>query len=80
MTPEQQKLLEQPLKLGDVTYIKSDVSIQELIVKAISEMDIILLETLVENQLRNDKNKEFIEKIKEKLNNFTKRQSTLPPY
>ena len=76
MTPEQQKLLEQLLELGDVTYIKSDVSIQELIAKAISEMDIELLETLVDNQLRNDKKKEFIEKIKEKFNAFKQLNDT----
>ena len=77
---EKQKLIEQLLEMGDVRFVKSDASRNKLIVKAISEMDIELLETLVENQLRNDKKKEFIEKIKEKLNNFTKRQSTLPPY
>lgn len=76
MTPEQQKLLKQLLELGDVTYIKSNVSIQELFAKAISEMDLELLETLVENQLRNDKKKEFIEKIKFKFNNFKQLQTT----
>lgn len=76
MTPEQKILIEQLLEMGDVTFIKSDLSIHELIVKAISKMDIELLETLVENQLRNDKKEEFIEKIKFKFNNFKQLNDT----
>ena len=43
MTPEQKILIEQLLEMGDVRFVKSDASRNKLIVKAISEMDIILL-------------------------------------
>ncbi len=76
MTPEQKILIEQLLEMGDVRFVKSDASRNKLIVKAISEMDIELLETLVENQLRNDKKKEFIEKIKLKFNKFIENNDT----
>ena len=76
MTPEQKILIEQLLEMGDVRFVKSDASLNKLIVKAISELDIELLETLVENQLRNDKKKEFIEKIKLKFNKFIENNDT----
>lgn len=76
MTPEQKILIEQLLEMGDVRFVKSDASRNKLIVKAISEMDIELLETLVENQLRNDKKKEFIEKIELKFNKFIENNDT----
>ncbi len=70
MTPEQQKLLEQLLELGDITYIKSDSSRNELIVKAVSEMDLEQLEILTENYLSEDKREEFLKVIKSKFNKF----------
>ena len=73
---EKQKLLEQLAQIGDVIYIKSNLSQRELIVKAISEMDIDSLEILVENQLRNDIREAFIEKIKLEFKKFKENEDT----
>ena len=60
---EKQKLIEQLLEMGDVTFIKSDSSRNELIVKAISEMDLEQLEILTENYLSEYKREEFLKYI-----------------
>lgn len=49
---------------------------KDLIVQAISEMDIDKLEVLVENYLSNEKKKEFIENMKEKFKNFEQNNDT----
>jgi hypothetical protein len=73
---EKQKLIEQLLEMGDVTFIKSDSSRNELIVKAISEMDLEQLEILTENYLSKYKREEFLKYIKSKFNKFTENNDT----
>ena len=76
MTPEQKILIEQLLEMGDVTFIKSDSSCNELIVKAISEMDLEQLEILTENYLSEYKREEFLKYIKSKFNKFKENNDT----
>ena len=76
MTPEQKILIEQLLEMGDVTFIKSDSSRNELIVKAISKMDLEQLEILTENYLSQDKIEEFLKDIKSKFNKFKENNDT----
>lgn len=76
MTPEQKILIEQLWEMGDVTFIKSDSSRNELIVKAISEMDLEQLEILTENYLSQDKREEFLKDIKSKFNKFKENNDT----
>ena len=73
---EKQKLIEQLLEMGDVTFIKSDSSRNELIVKAISEMDLEQLEILTENYLSKYKREEFLKYIKSKFNKFKENNDT----
>ena len=56
--------------MGDITYLKSNLSKHELIVKAISEMDIDRLEILIKDYLSEDKKKEFIDEIKSEFIKF----------
>ena len=76
MTPEQKILIEQLLEMGDVRFVKSDASRNELIVKAISEMDLEQLEILTENYLSQDKIEEFLKYIKSKFNKFKENNDT----
>lgn len=76
MTLEQKILIEQLLEMGDVTFIKSDSSRNELIVKAISAMDLEQLEILTENYLSQNKRKEFLNDIKSKFNKFKENNDT----
>lgn len=73
---EKQKLLEQLAELGDVTYIQSNLSRHELIVKAISEMDIEQLEKLVENYLNDENKEEFMLNINSQFNIFKANNDT----
>ena len=63
MNPEQQELLKKLAELGNVTYVKSSLSKEELIVKAITEMDIETLEILFENISNFDEKKGFLVEI-----------------
>ena len=76
MTPEQKILIEQLLEMGDVRFVKSDASRNELIVKAISAMDLEQLEILTENYLSQDKIEEFLKDIKSKFNKFKENNDT----
>ena len=76
MNPEQKILIEQLLEMGDVTFIKSDSSRNELIVKAISEMDLEQLEILTENYLSQSKRDEFLKVIKSKFNKLIENNDT----
>ena len=76
MTPEQKILIEQLLEMGDVTFIKSDSSRNELIVKAISEMDLEQLEIVTKNYLSEYKREEFLKYIKSKFNEFKENNDT----
>lgn len=76
MTPEQQKLFEQLAKLGDVTYIKSDQSIQELIIKAISEMDKETLELLLGIIPDFHEKEEFLAEVNLEFKNFKENKDT----
>jgi hypothetical protein len=76
MTPEQQKLLKQLPELGDVTYIKSDQSIQELIIKAISEMDKEALELLLEIIPDFDEKEEFLAEVNLEFKKFKENKDT----
>ncbi|GIZ07901.1 hypothetical protein [Flavobacterium sp. UMI-01] len=64
MTPEQIKILEQLGTMGEFTFIKNGETIHDLIVKAISVMDIDQLKILTENYLPTDKKEEFLKNIK----------------
>ena len=76
MNPEQKILIEQLLEMGDVTFIKSDSSCNELIVKAISEMDLEQLEILTENYLSQSKREDFLKEIKSKFIKFKENNDT----
>ena len=76
MNPEQKILIEQLLEMGDVTFIKSDSSCNELIVKAISEMDLEQLEILTENYLSQSKREDFLKVIKSKFNKLIENNDT----
>lgn len=76
MTPEQQKLLKKLAELGDVTCFKSDLSKEELIVKAISEMDIETLEILFENISNFDEKEEFLVEIESEFEKFKENKDT----
>jgi hypothetical protein len=76
MTPEQKILIEQLAEMGDVTFIKSDSSRNELIVKAISAMNLKQLEILTENYLSQDKREEFLKDIQSKFNKFIENNDT----
>ena len=73
---EKQKLIEQLLEMGDVRFVKSDASLNKLIVKAISEMDLEQLEILTENYLSKYKREEFLKYIKSKFNKFKENNDT----
>ena len=76
MTPEQKILIEQLLEMGDVRFVKSDASRNELIVKAISAMDLEQLEILTENYLSEYKREEFLKYIKSKFIKFKENNDT----
>ncbi len=76
MSSEQKILIEQLLEMGDVTFIKSDSSLNALIVKAISEMDLEQLEMLTENYLSKSKREDFLKEIKSKFIKFKENNDT----
>lgn len=76
MTPEQHKLLEELAELGDVTHIKSDISIQELMAKAISEMDKEALELLLEIIPDFDEKEEFLAEVNLEFKKFKENKDT----
>lgn len=76
MTPEQQKLLEQLLEMGDVTFVQSDASRNEDIVKAITAMDMEQLEMVTKNYLSEYKREEFLKYIKSKFIKFKQNNDT----
>ena len=73
---EKQQLIEQLLELGDVTFVQSDSSRNELIAKAIVAMDIEQLEILTENYLNEENRAEFLEYIKIKFSEFKENNDT----
>ena len=73
---EKRKLIEQLLEMGDVRFVKSDASRNELIVKAISEMDLEQLEMVTKNYLSEYKRAEFLNYIKSKFNEFKENNDT----
>ena len=76
MTPEQQKLIKQLLQLGDVKVFNRK---KETIVKAITEMDIVSLRLILdENLTYQDASKEmFLSKLKEIFDEFKISNDTL---
>lgn len=76
MNPEQLKLLKKLAELGDVTYLKSSLSKEELIVKAISEMDFETLEILFENISNFDEKKGFLVEINSEFKKFKENKDT----
>jgi len=76
MTPEQQKLMQHLLQMGDVDIFNRK---KETIVKAITEMDLVSLKLILdENLTYQDANKDvFLNKLKEIFDEFKKRKDIL---
>lgn len=79
MTPEQQKLINQLCQMGDVTIFNRK---KETIVKAITEMDMVSLNLILdENLTYQDASKEmFLSKLEEIFYEFKKNNDTLQSY
>ena len=79
MTPEQLKLIQQLLELGDVTIIKRGVT---SLFKAISRMDSKALELILEDNISyQDTTKTFfLEKLEEIFKEFKTEDDQLIPY
>lgn len=75
--PEEKKqLIEQLLELGDVTFVKSDSSRNELIVKAISEMDSEALKLLLDIIPDFDEKEEFLAEANLEFKKFKENKDT----
>jgi hypothetical protein len=76
MTPEQQKLIQQLLHLGDITIFNRK---KETIVKAIKSMDLVSLELILDDSLTyQDATKEmFLSKLKDIFDEIKKSKDTL---
>jgi len=73
---EKQKLIEQLLEMGDVTFVKSYSFLNELIVKAISEMDIEALKLLLDIIPDFDEKEEFLAEANLEFKKFKENNDT----